>query len=335
MGLAQLHLMVRARKNALEEAYSKKAMLKRITLLFFPKPYQYKKGVSTAAAAAAQPTSPSERPSTLRPANRNIIFLHTRPRVTHETVGCLLDIVACCTNGVVQVSLVNAARVVSAESFIVVAISLIKLLQPITIFRPARPVPHHLQDTALRIRRVERNAVMALHKARVTHAVVSSPDTNIAAGFLHDDAKDTANVDAGLGAYFLDGRLDETDFLGGGVEFHERAVLLPESVVRGPFVARWVGGCGTVVVDVASTAVGTAVGANDFAVSATVAAFRGRRRAFAGELDFLADLEGLGIEAWVGVFEGLEADAVCFGDLKEGVAAFDCVAHDYGVENEI
>lgn len=56
-------------------------------------------------------------------------------------------------------------------------------------------------------------AVVALHQARVAHAVVGRPHARAAAGFLDDDGEDHAVVDARFGGDLLDGVPDCT--LGG------------------------------------------------------------------------------------------------------------------------
>ena len=107
------------------------------------------------------------------------------------------------------------------------------------------------------IARVESDAGVRLHDARVPDAVVRGADADVAAGFLHDDAQDDALVDAGLGADLLNGLLDEVDFAGAVVEGHEGGVLRPEGVVAGPvFGVGEVGGWAAVL-DVAAADAGT------------------------------------------------------------------------------
>ena len=84
------------------------------------------------------------------------------------------------------------------------------------------------------VARVESDAGVGLHDARVADAVVGGPDADVAAGLLHDDAKDDTGVDAGLGGDLLDGGFDKADLAGAIVERHQGGILRPEGVVVGP-----------------------------------------------------------------------------------------------------
>lgn len=125
--------------------------------------------------------------------------------------------------------------------------------------------------------------------------------------------------------------MDGGDFRGRVVEGHEGGVLGPEGGIRGPLAGVREGGGGAGVGDVAAAAVAAAGGADDGAVSAAAAAAAAGGAvvvtAAAGEVDDLTDLEGGGVDAWVGGLEGVEGDAEFLADGPEGVAGLDGVAH--------
>ena len=178
--------------------------------------------------------------------------------MSHEPVGNRLNISTGSANRVVEIILVHGARVIPAESLIVVAVSLIQLLQAVPGRSALGAVANHLEDAALGIVRVEGDAGVGLHDARVPDAVVRGPDADVAAGFLHDDAQDDALVDAGLGADLVNGFLDEVDLAGAVVEGHERGVLGPEGLVAGPILGVGEVGGRAAVLDIAAADAGTA-----------------------------------------------------------------------------
>lgn len=254
--------------------------------------------------------------------------LLARPLVTHQPVGSLLHIIRRRAHGIVQVGLVHAAGVIPTEGLVVVPILGMQLLQPISILGALGAIADHLQDTSLGIGRVEGDAVVRLHDARVADAVVGGGDADVAAGFLNDDAEDAADVDAALARDLLDGLVDVVDLGVAVVELHERAVHAPERGVRGPLARVRVGRGGAGVVDVSAAAVGAAGGADDLAVGLGRVVVGARVvGAAAGEVDDLADLQGGWVDARVGGFEGTDGGAVVFGNLPEGVALFDGVRH--------
>ena len=178
--------------------------------------------------------------------------------MSHEPIGNRLNISTGSANWVVEIILVHRARVVSAESLVVVAVPSIQLLQAVPGRSTLGTVADHLENAAMRIARVESDTSVGLHDARVTDTVVRGTDADVAARFLHNDAQDDAFVDAGLRADFLNGFLDEADLAGAVVKGHEAGVLGPESVVAGPVL--WVGEVGSwaAVLDIATTDAGTA-----------------------------------------------------------------------------
>ena len=206
---------------------------------------------------------------------------HTSPLVTHEPVRNRLDISTRGANRVVEVSLIYGPRVVAAESFIVIAVLGVQLLQSVPGRRTLRTIADHLKDATLRVAGIERDTGVGLHDARVPDAVVRRADADVAAGFLHDDAQDDARVDAGFGRDPLDGGLDVRDFAGAVIEGHEGGILRPERVEVGPVAWVWEPGGGTAVVDVAAA---------DAAGSGAAAAWGGGGSSGAGEVDDLADL---------------------------------------------
>lgn len=164
-------------------------------------------------------------------------------------------------------------------------------------------------------------------------AVVGAADADIAAGFLHDDDEDGADVDARRGRDGFDGAVDQLDFGVARVKFHEARILRPQRRVGCPL--GWVGvcGCGAGVGYEVAAAVAAALGADDLAVaalgwgwSATVAAIVVVVAA-TREVDGLTNLEGGWVDARVGGLEGVDGDAEFLGDGPEGVAGLDGVAH--------
>lgn len=135
-------------------------------------------------------------------------------------------------------------------------------------------------------------------------------DADVAAGLLDDDAEDNAVVDARLLGDGLDGLLDERNLGVRVVQLHEALVVLPERVIAGPLGRVGEVGRGPAVVDVA------------LALARLPAAAAG-----AGQLDDLADLELLGVDARVGGLDLLHGGSMALSDGEEGVACLDCVAH--------
>ena len=180
--------------------------------------------------------------------------------MSHKPVGNRLNVSAGSANGVVEIVLVHGPGVVAAERFVVVVVPGVQLLEAVSGRGPLGPIADHLEDAALGVARVESDAGVGLHDARVADAVVGGADADVAAGFLHDDAEDGAGVDAGLGGHLLDGGLDEADFAGAVVEGHQGRVLRPELLVTGP--GAWVGEVGgrAAVRDVAAADTGAARG---------------------------------------------------------------------------
>lgn len=145
----------------------------------------------------------------------------------HQPVRRLLHIIPRRPHRIVQIRLVHAPGVVPPERLVPVAVPLEQLLQPVPVARPRRAVPHHLQDAARRVLRIELGPVVRLHEPRVAHPVVRRHDPRVPAGLLHDDAQDAPHVHPGLPAHRLDGRLDEADLRVRRVEAHQSAVLRP------------------------------------------------------------------------------------------------------------
>ena len=146
---------------------------------------------------------------------------------------------------------------------------------------------------------------MGLHDTRVAYTVVGGPDTDVAARFLHDDAKDDPRIDARLGGDFLDSSLDEADFAGAVIEGHQGGVLGPEGLETGP--AAWIGEVGSwaAVWDIAArrTSAVAVMGASS-----------------AGEVNDLADLKRAGVDSRVGGLDGADGGTMGLGDGPEGVA---------------
>ena len=159
------------------------------------------------------------------------IHLHTIPRMSHESVRSVFHIVTRGTQGVVQVPLIDRSRIVGTESFIVVVILIKQLFQPWPTSSSCRAVSDHLQNAACRILRIESDPVVRLHDAWVDDAVVGGSHTDIASGLLHDDAKDSSDVEISFAGNSLDGVLDEVNFRVRIVEFHQRCILIPEEGV--------------------------------------------------------------------------------------------------------
>lgn len=244
-----------------------------------------------------------------------------------KPVGHILDVARRRAHGIVQVALVDRTAVVSPEGLVVVSILLVQLLQTITILGSLGAVPDHLEDASGRVGGIEGNAVVALHQARVVDAVVGRLDPWVAARFLDDGAQDGTNVDARLLCDGLDGGVDVLDLLVARVVLHELGVLRPEHRVLGPLALRWELGCWAAVLDVAATTVGTAGGSWNAAANGLLSgrSIAASVAAGAGQLDDLADLEGLRLDAGVGSLDGLDGGVVLLGDLIEGIALLDGV----------
>ena len=154
--------------------------------------------------------------------------------MTHEPIGNRLNIGSGSTNRVIEIILVHRSRVISAESLIVVVVPGIKLLQAVSGGGSLSAIPDHLENATLGVTGVESNTSVGLHDARISNTVVGSTDTDVAAGFLHDDAKNSPSINAGFWADLLNGSLNEADFARAVVEGHEGGILGPESVIRSP-----------------------------------------------------------------------------------------------------
>lgn len=154
--------------------------------------------------------------------------------MTHEPIGNRLNIASGSTNRVVEIILVYRSRVISAESLIVVMVPSIKLLQAVSGGGSLSAIPDHLENATSWVAGVESDTSVGLHDARISNTVVGSTDTDVAAGFLHDDAKNSAGINAGFGADFFYRSLDEADFAGTVVEGHQGGILGPESAIISP-----------------------------------------------------------------------------------------------------
>ena len=228
--------------------------------------------------------------------------------MTHEPVRNRLNISTSSANRVIEIFLVHRPRVIAAESLVVVVILSIQLLQTIPRLGALGAVANHLENAALGVVGVESDAGVGLHDTRVTDTVVGGTDADVAAGFLHDDAKDDAGIDAGLRGDTLNGSLDEADLAGAVVEGHQGGVLGPKGVIVGPGAGVWKVGGRAAVWDVAATDAGAAGGGGGWGASG------------AREVDDLANSEGAGVYAWVGSLEGADGGTVGLGDGPQGVA---------------
>lgn len=162
-------------------------------------------------------------------------------------------------------------------------------------------------------------------------AVVGAADADVAAGFLHDDDEDGADVDARRGRDGFDGAVDQLHFGVARVKFHEAGILRPQRRVGRPL--GWVGvcGCGAGVGYEVAAAVAAALGADDLTVAALGWGWSTAVAAVVvtttREVDGLTNLEGGWVNARVGGLEGVDGDAEFLGDGPEGVAGLDGVAH--------
>ena len=151
--------------------------------------------------------------------------------MSHESVRSVFHIVTRGTQGVVQVPLIHRSRIVGTERFIVVVILIKQLFQPWPTGSSRHAVFDHVQNAACRIARIERDPVVRLHDAGVDDAIVGGYYTDIASGLLHDDAKDSSDVETSFAGNSLDGVLDMLNFCVGIVELHESCILIPEEGV--------------------------------------------------------------------------------------------------------
>lgn len=119
-------------------------------------------------------------------------------------------------------------------------------------------------------------------------------------------------VDARFLGDGLDRLLDERDLGVRVVQLHEALVVLPQLVIAGPLGRVGEVGRGPAVLDVALALARLPAGAPS---------------AGAGELDDLADLELLGVDAGVGGLDLLDGCSMALSDGEEGVACLDGVAH--------
>ena len=263
--------------------------------------------------------NPSNRPHTILPYHTDRLMkipsssLHTSPLVSHEPVGNRLDISTSSADGIVEIVLVHGPGVVAAERLVVVVVPGVELLEAVPGRGTLGAVADHLEDAAFRIARVEGDAGVGLHDARVADAVVGGADADVAAGFLHDDAEDDAGVDAGLGGDFGNRFLDEADFAGAVVEGHQGGVLGPEGLVAGPGAWAWEVGSGAAVLDIATTDAGTG---RAWVVGWAV----GWGAPSAGEFDDLTNMERTRAYSRVGGLDGRDRGTVALSDGPEGVA---------------
>ena len=154
--------------------------------------------------------------------------------MTHEPVGNRLDISTSSAHWVIEIILVHRSGVIAAESLVVVVVPSIQLFQAVSGRSSLGAIADHLENAALGVARVESDPSVGLHDTRVANTVGGGTNADVAAGFLHDDAKDSAGIDAGLGGHLLDGSFDEADLAGAVVEGHQGGVLGPEGIVVCP-----------------------------------------------------------------------------------------------------
>lgn len=217
---------------------------------------------------------------------------------------------------IIHICQIDRPRIIPPERCIVIPIPCQQLLQTVPIFCPLRPIPHHLQNAARRILRVERDPIVRLREAWIAGSVVGRANTDIAPGLLHDNAEDSADIDTRLGRYGFDRFFDVCDLGVAVVELHEAGVGFPEGGIRCPLVlGREVGGRAGVL-HVASAAVGASFRTGDFAIAGLVSGCT-------WEVDDLAYVEVLRHDTGVRGQESVEADRVACRDGAQGVPLFD------------
>lgn len=164
---------------------------------YYPTLCSYPKSMQTTTPCSRFTTCNTDTNSPFRTSRQRLRKpLHTSPLVTHEPVGNGLNISTSSTNRVIEIVLVHGPRIVSAESLVVVVVSSIQLLQTISGRCSFSTITNHLENAALRVAGIESDTSVGLHDARVADTVVGGTDTNVAARFLHDDAKNNAGIDA-------------------------------------------------------------------------------------------------------------------------------------------
>ena len=104
---------------------------------------------------------------------------------------------------------------------------------------------------------------MGLHQTGIVDSIIGRTHTNVPRRFLHDDAQDGANVDAGLPSDSFDGLLDVGNFALAVVEFHQLGVAFPEEVVLLPATPIREVGRAPAVVFVPSAALSASLGAGN------------------------------------------------------------------------
>lgn len=92
--------------------------------------------------------------------------------MAHQAVGRIADIRGRRPHGVVEVLLVDRARVVATEGLVVVSVLRLELLQAIAVLGALGAVADHLEDATGGVLGVELGAVVGLHQARVADSVV-------------------------------------------------------------------------------------------------------------------------------------------------------------------
>lgn len=92
--------------------------------------------------------------------------------MAHQAVGSIANIRGRRADRVVEVPLVDRARVVRTEGLVPVAVLLLELLQSVTILGSLGAVADHLENTAGGVLGVELGAIVGLHEARVADSVV-------------------------------------------------------------------------------------------------------------------------------------------------------------------
>ena len=180
-------------------------------------------------------------------------------RPSGETVSDVGGVAGGASEAVVEVGVVDGARVVLASSGVEgasvaastakVALGLgEKLLETVTVDSTSGTITDHLEDhlvaaTACRRARAGAVAVVGLHESGVADTVVGGRSANTANALLHHYGKNEAVVDARLGGDRLDGAADGGDLLLGVVDapavpdagvLHGVVVCVPELIEAAP-----------------------------------------------------------------------------------------------------
>ena len=150
---------------------------------------------------------------------------------THQAISNIATIARRTAHSIRQIRRIHTAGVIRPDGPPNIAARLgQKLDEAVARARALNPILDHLQDAALGIGRVEGDAVVGLHDARVDDAVVGGGHAHVARALLHDDGEDDARVDVGGARDFLDGALHEADFLWRVVDLEGREIHGPEGV---------------------------------------------------------------------------------------------------------